>query len=210
LGGLFMAAGHLLMTVQSSAVLLRGARVPHHRERLLQTEHLDDRGLAVPRGSGQRDAGFTIFYIGINLGAAMAPLLCGYIGETYGWHYGFGLATLGMLIGLAVFVVPTTVARLLILSGAIATSIAMVALQESALLLVVNGFRGTGARRVRHHRVHRTRPSRTPARGGGRTEPGSCSASRSPASRSSGRSTVRRRSRCPSWRRSCGRAASSR
>jgi len=40
--------------------------------------------------------------MGINLGAALAPLLCGYIGETYGWHYGFGLATIGMLIGLAV------------------------------------------------------------------------------------------------------------
>ena len=34
----------------------------------------------------RRDGGFTIFYMGINLGAAMAPLLCGYIGETYGWH----------------------------------------------------------------------------------------------------------------------------
>ena len=46
--------------------------------------------------------------MGINLGAAMSPLLCGYIGETYGWHYGFGLATLGMLTGVAVFVAPGT------------------------------------------------------------------------------------------------------
>ena len=37
--------------------------------------------------------------MGVNLGAAMSPLLCGYIGETYGWHFGFGLATVGMLIG---------------------------------------------------------------------------------------------------------------
>ena len=44
--------------------------------------------------------------MGINLGAAMSPLLCGYIGETYGWPWGFGLATVGMLIGLAVFVLP--------------------------------------------------------------------------------------------------------
>ena len=45
--------------------------------------------------------------MGINLGAAMSPLLCGYIGETYGWHWGFGLATIGMLTGVAVFVAPT-------------------------------------------------------------------------------------------------------
>ena len=39
--------------------------------------------------------------MGINLGAAISPLLCGFIGETYGWHYGFGLATIGMLTGIA-------------------------------------------------------------------------------------------------------------
>ena len=52
--------------------------------------------------------------MGINLGAAMSPLLCGYIGETYGWHYGFGLATIGMLTGIAVFVAPVRVTQMLI------------------------------------------------------------------------------------------------
>lgn len=56
-------------------------------------------GEADPR----RDAGFTIFYMGINLGALVATLLCAYLGETYGWKYGFGLAGLGMLVGLLVF-----------------------------------------------------------------------------------------------------------
>ncbi len=51
----------------------------------------------------RRDSGFTIFYMGINLGAGAAPLLCGYLGETYGWFYGFTLAGFGMLAGLAVF-----------------------------------------------------------------------------------------------------------
>ncbi|NMH66637.1 peptide MFS transporter [Shewanella salipaludis] len=51
----------------------------------------------------RKDAGFTIFYMGINLGAALAALLCGYVGQTYGWPYGFGLAGLGMLLGLLVF-----------------------------------------------------------------------------------------------------------
>ena len=52
----------------------------------------------------RRDSGFTIFYMGINLGAFSATLLCGYLGETYGWAYGFGAAGIGMLFGLATFI----------------------------------------------------------------------------------------------------------
>jgi POT family proton-dependent oligopeptide transporter len=51
----------------------------------------------------RRDAGFTIFYMGINTGAFVAILLCGWLGETFGWRYGFGAAGVGMLIGLATF-----------------------------------------------------------------------------------------------------------
>ena len=50
-----------------------------------------------------KDSGFTIFYMGINLGGMFGPLLCGYLGEVYGWHYGFGLAGVGMFAGLIVF-----------------------------------------------------------------------------------------------------------
>ena len=53
---------------------------------------------------GRRDGGFTIFYMGINVGAVLAALTCGYLGETYGWAYGFGLAGFGMLLGLVTFV----------------------------------------------------------------------------------------------------------
>lgn len=52
----------------------------------------------------RRDAGFIIFYMGINLGSFLASLSIGYIGETYGWHYGFSLAGFGMLLGQAVFI----------------------------------------------------------------------------------------------------------
>ncbi len=51
----------------------------------------------------RRDSGFTIFYMGINMGALSATLLCGYFGETYGWGYGFGAAGIGMALGLIVF-----------------------------------------------------------------------------------------------------------
>ena len=60
-------------------------------------------GSLYEEGDIKRDGGFTIFYMGINLGAMIAPLFCGYLGEVYGWHYGFGAAGLGMLAGLIVF-----------------------------------------------------------------------------------------------------------
>jgi POT family proton-dependent oligopeptide transporter len=62
-------------------------------------------GQLYPRTDVRRDGAYTIFYMGINLGAALGALLCGYLGETYGWSYGFGAAGVGMLLGLIVFVV---------------------------------------------------------------------------------------------------------
>ena len=55
------------------------------------------------KGDERRDGAFTIFYVGINLGAFGGSLIAGYLGETYGWKYGFGLAGIGMLAGLIVF-----------------------------------------------------------------------------------------------------------
>ena len=62
-------------------------------------------GRLYPDGDKRRDSGFTIFYMGINIGAFLAPLACGYLGmsENWGWHYGFGAAGIGMLIGLIFF-----------------------------------------------------------------------------------------------------------
>jgi len=60
-------------------------------------------GQLYARDDPRRDSGFTIFYMGINLGAFTATLLCGYLGETYGWGYGFGAAGIGMLVGLCSF-----------------------------------------------------------------------------------------------------------
>ena len=54
-------------------------------------------------GDGRRDGGFTIFYMGINIGAFAAPLACGYLAAEYGWSYGFGAAAVGMLAGLIIF-----------------------------------------------------------------------------------------------------------
>lgn len=61
-------------------------------------------GKLYDEGDPRRDSGFTIFYIGINIGALLATTVCVYIGETYGFHYGFALAGIGMLLGLLFFV----------------------------------------------------------------------------------------------------------
>lgn len=60
-------------------------------------------GKLYPENDPRRDSGFTLFYMGINVGALVATLVCGWLGETYGWKYGFGLAGIGMIIGLLTF-----------------------------------------------------------------------------------------------------------
>lgn len=61
-------------------------------------------GQLYPLTDTRRDGAYTIFYVGINVGAAVGTILAGYLGETYGWSYGFGAAGIGMLLGLVVFV----------------------------------------------------------------------------------------------------------
>ena len=60
-------------------------------------------GELYPEGGARRDAGFTIFYMGINLGAAIGPLVASTLGEKLNWHYGFGAAGVGMVLGLIQF-----------------------------------------------------------------------------------------------------------
>jgi len=60
-------------------------------------------GKLYPENDPRRDSGFTVFYAGINVGALFASLICAFLGETYGWKYGFGAAGIGMLAGLSVF-----------------------------------------------------------------------------------------------------------
>jgi len=62
-------------------------------------------GKLYPEGDPRRDSGFTIFYAGINIGAGLSAALCGYLGETYGWKYGFGTAGAFMVLSLTVFAV---------------------------------------------------------------------------------------------------------
>ncbi len=104
LGAILMSAGHLLMTQRNALAFFTALALLIAGNGFFKPNISTIVGALYPPNSVRRDAGFTIFYLGINLGAGLAPLLCGYIGETYGWEYGFGLATIGMLAGLVVFV----------------------------------------------------------------------------------------------------------
>ncbi|MGR8010173.1 peptide MFS transporter [Streptomyces hypolithicus] len=104
IGALVIMAGHLTLAIPGEGVFFAGLALVAIGSGLLKANistmvgHLYD-GPADPR----RDGGFTIFYVGINLGAFAAPLAIGTVGETVNWHLGFALAALGMALGLAQF-----------------------------------------------------------------------------------------------------------
>ncbi|MGE5785694.1 MAG: peptide MFS transporter, partial [Myxococcales bacterium] len=102
LGSSLMALGHFAMAFDPSFYLALGLLIVGNG--FFKPNISTIVGRLYPEGNSRRDAGFTIFYMGINLGAALAPALCGAVGNAYGWHYGFGLAGVGMLIGLSVFI----------------------------------------------------------------------------------------------------------
>lgn len=140
IGGTLMALGHLLMGVQNPTAFFLALGLLIVGNGFFKPNISTIVGSLYGHGNDKRDAGFTIFYMGINLGAAMSPLLCGYVGETYGWHYGFNLATLGMMIGLAVFVAPTLLTQSMILGGALLSGGALIYFQNSIYTLFINGF----------------------------------------------------------------------
>jgi POT family proton-dependent oligopeptide transporter len=139
-GGLLMAAGHLFMTVENTFAFFGALSLLICGNGFFKPNISTIVGSLYPQGSPRKDSGFTIFYMGINLGAAMSPIICGYVGETYGWHYGFGLATAGMLVGVAIFAAPTRLTQAVILIGALGGAVAMPYLQNSLLQLGIRIF----------------------------------------------------------------------
>ncbi len=103
IGGLLLCAGHGILAVNTQWAFFLGLTLIVAGVGLLKPNISTMVGGLYQRGDARRDAGFFIFYIGINMGAFLASLIVGYIGETKGWHYGFGLAGLGMLIGQLVY-----------------------------------------------------------------------------------------------------------
>lgn len=104
-GGLILVAGHGILAVEQPWAFYTGLTLIILGVGGLKPNISTMVGGLYREGDIRRDKGFTIFYIGINIGAAAAALLVGYVGETYGWHYGFGMAGIGMLLGQIVFMI---------------------------------------------------------------------------------------------------------
>jgi POT family proton-dependent oligopeptide transporter len=99
-GGILLVAGHSILAVEQMWAFYTGLGLIIAGVGLLKPNISTMVGGLYKQGDIRRDKGFTIFYIGINVGAFLAALIVGYVGETYGWHYGFGLAGIGMAFGL--------------------------------------------------------------------------------------------------------------
>src|SRR5262249_16355475 len=101
IGATLMAFGHFMMAVEQlflfallALILGNGCFKPNISTQV---------GSLYAPGDPRRDRAYSIFYVGINLGAFLAPLVCGTLGERVGWHYGYAAAGVGMVIGLCIY-----------------------------------------------------------------------------------------------------------
>lgn len=102
-GGLLLCAGHGILAIDAVWAFTSGLVLIVLGVGALKPNISTMVGGLYKEGDPRRDMGFSIFYIGINVGALAASLIVGYIGEVYGWHYGFGLAGIGMAFGQLVY-----------------------------------------------------------------------------------------------------------
>jgi POT family proton-dependent oligopeptide transporter len=100
LGGCIIAAGHFSMAVPTVPTFYLGLCLIVIGTGLLKPNVSAMVGDLYPEGGARRDAGFSIFYSGINTGALFGPIVCGFLGEKVNWHLGFGAAGIGMVLGL--------------------------------------------------------------------------------------------------------------
>jgi POT family proton-dependent oligopeptide transporter len=98
-----MALGHFFLTVEHPMFFYGSLSLIIMGNGFFKPNISTFVGKLYEEGDIRRDSGFTIFYMGINIGGAVAPLFCAWLAEVYGWHYGFLSAGLGMLIGLMFF-----------------------------------------------------------------------------------------------------------
>ncbi len=103
IGGVFMVFGHLLLTIELPVFFYGSLALIIVGNGFFKPNISTFVGSLYANKDPRRDSGFTIFYMGINIGGALAPLLCALVAEKYGWHYGFILAGLGMVSGLVFF-----------------------------------------------------------------------------------------------------------
>lgn len=104
LGGILMSFGHFAMAIEHPVFFFGAMALIIAGNGFFKPNISTLVGKLYAQDDPRRDGAFTIFYMGINMGAGLAPLLCGYLGEKIGWHWGFTLAGIGMVVGLTVFI----------------------------------------------------------------------------------------------------------
>lgn len=102
-GAIMMAIGHFLMAVENEMFLYLALSFLIVGNGFFKPNMPIILSGLYEENDPRRDGGFTIYYMSVNLGAFFSPILCGIVGETYGWHYGFTIAGIGMLAGLFIF-----------------------------------------------------------------------------------------------------------
>tara|TARA_B100001540_G_C15812965_1_gene645589 strand:+ start:71 stop:1531 length:1461 start_codon:yes stop_codon:yes gene_type:complete len=103
-GGFIIMVGHFMLAFPSSETFYLGLIFVVLGTGLLKPNISAIVGGLYPNDSAKKEAGFTIFYMSINIGSILGFFICGYLGENIGWHYGFGAAGIGMALGLIQFV----------------------------------------------------------------------------------------------------------
>jgi len=103
IGGALMIAGHFLMAFTAMWAFYTALGLIIAGNGFFKPNIATIVGGLYKEGDSRRDAAFTIFYMGVNIGAFLAPLICGWLASDYGWHYGFAAAGVGMAIGQIVF-----------------------------------------------------------------------------------------------------------
>jgi POT family proton-dependent oligopeptide transporter len=103
LGGIFMAIGHFVLAIENNIAFFLALAFIIVGNGFFKPNISTFVGALYPPGDTRKDSGFTIFHMGINIGAFLSPILCGWLGASFGWHYGFGLAGVGMVVGLYFF-----------------------------------------------------------------------------------------------------------
>jgi proton-dependent oligopeptide transporter, POT family len=103
-GGVLITAGNALLAAGGTRLFFLGLIFNVLGVGLLKPNVSATVGELYPEGGSRRDAGFSIFYIGINIGSLLGPMIVPVVAERYGWHEGFGLPALGMLFGVAQFI----------------------------------------------------------------------------------------------------------
>ena len=103
-GALLMSTGHIILGIGGDSLLYTGMAFIICGYGFFKTNIACLLGQQYDSHDPKKDSAFTLFYLGGNIGGIFAPMLCGIVAHYYGWHYGFGLAGIGMVFGLIVFI----------------------------------------------------------------------------------------------------------